>query len=129
MARYLLDTTVIIDFARNIEPVSSRLAAWIDAGEEVAVTAVQVVEFLSGTRPVDRTQWASFFDGLDYWEITSADAFEAGIYRYDFARVGIQLSMTDTLTAAVARARAAIVVTENIKHFPMADIEVISLRV
>ena len=36
--------------------------------------------------------------------------------------------MTDALTAAVARSRAAVLITENVKHFPMTDIRVLSLR-
>jgi len=48
---------------------------------------------------------------------------QAGIYRYEFARRGISLSVTDTLVAAIAKANDAIIVTANIRHYPMKDIQ------
>jgi predicted nucleic acid-binding protein len=54
-------------------------------------------------------------------------ARRAGKYRYDLARRGVQISATDALIAAVARDRAAVLVTRNVRDFPMADIHVLSL--
>lgn len=38
-------------------------------------------------------------------------------------KVAISLSVTDTLVAAIAKAHDAIIVTANIKHYPMKDIQ------
>lgn len=51
MIRYLVDTTTVIDFSKGVEPVSSRLLALIDAGDDVGVCAVVVAEFSSGLTP------------------------------------------------------------------------------
>jgi predicted nucleic acid-binding protein len=52
----------------------------------------------------------------------------AGIARYAFARRGQQIHTPDALIAAVAGTHGAILITENPKDFPMADITLMSLR-
>lgn len=50
---------------------------------------------------------------------TAAIAQQAGDWRYDFARRGVQLTTTDCLIAATAHAHHATVVTGNAKDYPM----------
>lgn len=52
----------------------------------------------------------------------------AGMDWYDLARRGIQVSTQDALIAAVARARDAAIITDNVRDFPQGDVPAISLR-
>jgi predicted nucleic acid-binding protein len=128
MTRYLLDTTALIDFSKDREPTRSRVLSMITAGDELGVCAINVAEFYTGVSPAtERPALDQFIRSLAYWEITFGAAVRAGRYRHDFLRTGQTLSTTDVLVAAVARERHATLVTNNPKHYPMADITVLSL--
>jgi predicted nucleic acid-binding protein len=100
----------------------------LNTGEEVGICAINVTECLAGARPQERPGWEEVFRTLRYWPIQRADAALAGTWGYDFARRGRALTTGDLLIAAVARRLRAVVVTDNVKDFPMEDIVVQSLR-
>ncbi len=128
MSRYLLDTTALIDFSKRREPAFSLVHRLIAQGEELGVCSVNVGEFYTGIRAADRPLWDQFFAAVRYWEITQEAARQAGIFRHDFARLGVALSMTNALIAAVALERQAILVTGNSKDFPMPELQLLPLR-
>jgi len=128
MTRYLLDTTALIDFSKGREPACSRLHGWIDGGDEVGLCAINVAEFYAGLPSQQRALWGEFLAALDLQDITSDAAIQAGIWRYDFARQGVILTTTDTLVAAVARDWQAILVTNNLKDYPMSGLQLLPLQ-
>jgi predicted nucleic acid-binding protein len=128
MTRYLLDTDVLVDLSKRIEPVTSRLLTWIDGTEIVAVCAISIAEFSAGLARDQADQAESFLSSLTYWDISRQAALRAGQDRYSFARQGVTISTTDALLAAVARENGATLVTSNLKDFPMEDVALLSLR-
>jgi predicted nucleic acid-binding protein len=100
----------------------------IDQGDDLGVCAVNVAEFFAGLAAVDRPYWRRVFATLAYWEIAAAAAAQAGQWRYDFGQQGTTLAVTDTLIAAVAREVAAVLVTNNARHYPMPGIHLEVLR-
>ncbi|MBI3961776.1 MAG: type II toxin-antitoxin system VapC family toxin [Deinococcus sp.] len=128
MTRYLLDTTALIDFSKGREPARSRVMQMIEDGHELAVCAVNVAEFYAGLSPAQRPGWDEFVGALQYWEITWEAARQAGIYRHDFARKGVALSTADTLVAAVAEEQRAVIVTNNVKDYPIGGLRLLPLR-
>jgi predicted nucleic acid-binding protein len=128
VASYLLDTDTLIDFSKKIEPVASRVISLLGTEHDVGICPVQLTEFFTAVSPSERPQWVAFLQTLLFWRITRASAINAGIERYEFARRRVQLSTADCLTASVARAQRAVVVTSNLRHFPQSDILVISPR-
>lgn len=121
---YLLDTTVLIDLSREREPTASWTRELLRGPHVVGVSTVNVAEWFAGLRPAERARWARFVDELQYWEITPAVAIRAGILRYDYARLGRTILIPDALVAATAEAVGAILVTGNVKHFPMPELTV-----
>ncbi len=119
MARYLLDTTALIDFSRGREPALSWIRERIQSGDELAVCAVNVAEFYTGVPPERRAIWDTFVSSLRYWEITAEAARRAGCLRHDAARGGRTLSTADALVGAVVQERGAVIVTDNVKDYPM----------
>lgn len=125
MARFLLDTSVIIEYSRAREPSYSLINTMLESNDEIGTCAIVIAEFFSGIAPRDYEQWHEFFDALDAWENNNAAAERAGRYRYSFARRGIALAVPDMIIAAVAIAERATLVTTNDRDFPMTDISLL----
>jgi tRNA(fMet)-specific endonuclease VapC len=128
MSRYLLDTTALIDFSKRYEPAFSLVRRFVQNGDEVGVSPINVTEFYSGLAPSQWDVWDEFFESLILWPISLGAAKQAGKFRYDFARTGITLSTTDTLVAAVALEHRASIVTSNVKDYPMDDVLLLPLH-
>ena len=127
MTRYLLDTTALIDVSKNREPARSRILSMIEAGDELGVCGINVAEFYSGVLPGVSPEWDTFLQTLSYWQITRAAAARAGQDRYQFLHQGRTISTTDVLVAAVARQQGAVLITNNVKDYPMKDITLLPL--
>jgi predicted nucleic acid-binding protein len=119
MARRLLDTTSLIDFARGLEPSTACLKHLLASGDEIGVCPVTVAEVFAGLQPHRHQGWSTLLSGLLFWPISYAASVQAGTWQYAFARQGIQISTTDALIAAVADEMGASIVTSNGRHFPM----------
>jgi predicted nucleic acid-binding protein len=126
--RYLLDTTVLIDISKGFEPSRSKVRNLISSGAQLAVCSVSVAEFATGLGAEERPQWLEFLRTLLYWDISADAAWRAGVWRYDFARRGIQLATTDALIAATAWQRGATIMTNNARHYPMTEVHLLSAR-
>jgi predicted nucleic acid-binding protein len=125
--RYLLDTTVLIDASHYREPAFSWLADALGQPDEIGVCAVVIAEFFAGLRPDERPRWAAFVGRLTYWATTREMAQQAGIYQYEYARLGRAILTPDALIAATAAAVRATLVTDNARDFPMPDVAAIRL--
>jgi predicted nucleic acid-binding protein len=127
-ARYILDTTALIDFSKGFEPARSKILGMIERREQLAICCVSVVEFFSGLTPAERDHWREFFSTLAYWDVSPEAAMQAGRWRYEYRRKGIQLSTTDALVAATAWEHGTILITNNTKHYPMPEVKLLSAR-
>lgn len=127
MAIFLLDTNVLIDYSKGIGPVVAQLQAWTAGNNDMGICGVQVTEYYSGIAPADRREAGTFLSAFLRWPISETAALYAGMYRYDFARVGVQIATPDAMIAGVARARSATLVTRNVRDFPMTDIQILPL--
>jgi len=128
MSRYLLDTDTLIDFSKAIEPVTTRILAWIDSTDVVAVCAISVAEFYSGLRVGEADKAERLVNSLPYIDISRTAAERAGRDRHALARRGFTITTTDALLAAAAREYHATLVTSNVRDFPMDDVSVMSIR-
>ena len=128
MARFLLDTSVLIDFSKSIPATVHGLETLAESGDELCVCSIVIVEFVSGLRPEDRPWWVDLLLSMRYLPDSRTMAMDAGRYRYHLARRGRSISTTDALIASVAQAWDATLLTENPKHFDLAGLTVRSLR-
>lgn len=124
MTKYLLDTNILIEHLRGKKPAVNFIAELVRHGHRLGVCCINVAELYSGLSHEQAVQAEKLINALDYYEATADSARQAGVYRYEFARQGISLSVTDTLVAAIAKASDAIVVTANVRDYPMKDIPV-----
>lgn len=127
MTAYLLDTTALIDFSKRRDPAYVQILTWIEAGDTLAACAITLAEFYAGLSVDEAREWEEFVTALAYWPISPEAAMRAGQDRYRFARQGTAITITDALLAAVAREREAVLVTGNIKDYPMDDLQLFPL--
>ncbi len=127
MALYLLDTTALIDLSKSVEPTTGFIRQLSAAGEDLGVNPISIAEFYAGLTPGEHPDWDEFFASLTFYPISYEASIQAGKWRASFRTRGIQLSTTDTLIAAVASEVGAIVLTSNVKHFPMAGLQLLAL--
>ncbi len=92
-------------------------------GDELGVCAVNIAELYSGLTESEQGAAQELIGNLYYYEISRDVARAAGQYRFGFARRGTTLTVTDTLVAATAVNFGAILLTANVKDYPMTDIE------
>ena len=127
MIRVLLDTTVLIDLSREPELVFPALGRLVVIGGTIAVCAISVAEFFAGVPRGERPYWEERIADFEYWDISWEAAVLAGRFRFDFARRGVAIQITDALMAATAVTMDATLVTNNVKDFPMAGLRVVPL--
>jgi predicted nucleic acid-binding protein len=127
LVRYLLDTNVLISHSKQREPAHSWVLTRTRSVDELGICDIVVTEFFAGLPPRERQSWDRFFGAMSYWETSLEAARQAGLYRYQYARQGETIATNDALIAAVAVAVRATIVTGNVRHFPMSDIDVLPL--
>lgn len=121
---FLLDTTILIDLFRGRQEAIVFLDKLSQEGS-LFVCAIVVSEIFSGARPAELPKVEEFLEAMGYIQIDYKAAKRAGLYRRDFQKKGISLSISDTLIAAAAVEHSLTLVTKNIRHFPMEELDVI----
>ncbi len=121
---FLLDTTILIDLLRGRQEAIVFLDKLSQEGT-LFVCAVVVSEIFSGVRPAELSEVEEFFEAMGYIQIDYRTAKRAGLYKRDFQRKGISLSISDTLIAAAAVDHSLTLVTKNVRHFPMEELNII----
>jgi predicted nucleic acid-binding protein len=90
----------------------------------LGTSCVNVAEVERGVRPKERKAAELMLARLRYLETTREAATRAGRYQADFERRGVTIHTAEALVAGTARAHGAILLTDNLRDFPMRDIEV-----
>ncbi len=127
MTRYLLDTTVLIDYLNGRPHVVSTIKRLAQEGHILGVCCINVTELYAGLREHEKAAAQKLIENLTYFDVTPEAARKAGEYIYAFARKGITLSTSDVTIAALAVANRAVLVTANVDHYPMPDVQLMEL--
>ena len=125
MAKYLLDTTILIEHLSGRKEAVDLLTVLARQGHRLGLCCINVAELYSGLSHEERAWADRLIDSLDFYDVTREVAKQAGQYRYDFSRRGVTLSTADTLVAATAVVESATLVTANTKDFPMKEIDLL----
>ena len=98
------------------------LKSLLESGHILASCPITVAEVHAGMRKHEETPTQSLLDSLHYLPITREVAAAAGGLRRHCRARGKQLSLADTMLAAVAIDYDCILVTANSKDFPMPEV-------
>lgn len=123
MTIYLLDTSVIVDALNGKRGRDALLKQLVEEGHLLACSSIQVTEVYAGLRSHEETTTEELLRSLEYYEVTWEIARLAGILRRDYGRRGVTLALADVTIAAVALAHGLTLITDNVKHYPMKDLQ------
>jgi len=118
MAKYLLDTTAIIDHLRGNKKVNSRLEEIGQRGDIAGCCCINITETYAGMREKEKEKTDRFIESLYYFEVTRKIAKLAGELRQKYIKEGETLATTDVIIAATAITYNLTLLTKNIKHYP-----------
>jgi predicted nucleic acid-binding protein len=127
MAIYLLDTSVIIDALNQKRGRWQLLASLAETGDTLACSVVTLTEIYAGIRPKEFAITENFLNGLEYYDLDSHLARDAGLLKNEWAGKGRTLQVIDLIIAATALAHNLVLMTDNRKDFPMPQLTLYSL--
>lgn len=115
---YILDTTVIADRMKAVEPVTQRLTTTIAAGHAVYLCQPVYYEVIRGVLKANATRKQQFFEStivpmLGWLPVTDADWRQAARFWAQARNAGYQLSDVDLLVAALAQRLNGIIVSSD----------------
>lgn len=126
MARHLLDSDVLIWILRGKKEAVDFVKYLIQ--EEVpAISSLAFYEIWAGARTGEEATITEFLSAFEVFPVDADVAKQGGEYFRAYRKRGITFSMADALIAATAKIHGLVIVTQNIRHFAMIDIEKRSL--
>ena len=89
------------------------------------MSVVSRTEIIAGMRKGEQESVSSLFDVINPVDVDVAIASSAGEYMRKFGK-SHSLNIGDAIVAATCKEMALTLVTRNLKHYPMKDIEVVN---
>jgi predicted nucleic acid-binding protein len=128
MAIILLDSSVIFDHLNGRFGHTEYLDRLVgQQGHVLACCPINFTEVYAGLRPGEEDRTAAFLNTLEYLPVTPEIARQAGLLRRDWQKKGQTLSYTDVTIAAIALSNHVALLTDNRKHFPMPELNLLPL--
>jgi predicted nucleic acid-binding protein len=124
---YLLDSTVLIDALNDRNGRPQFLSRLSEQDILLACCAVNVTELYMGMRPGEEAKTEKLLRSLEFYPVTWEVAQLAGNLFRQWRQKGQTLSYTDVTIAAVALCHKLVLVTDNQKHFPMPELQLLAL--
>jgi len=79
-------------------------------------------------RPHEEARTDELLASLQYFPVVWPVARLAGVLKRDYGRKGITMATTDATIAAVAIHHQLVLVTDNLKHYPMKELSIYPLQ-
>lgn len=122
MAKFLLDSDVVIAWLRREASVVDWLKERDAAGDVLGWTPVSIAEIGAGIRARESFVMSDLSLVLHCVELDERVGRKAGTYRLHFGGShGIEIA--DALIAAAAHVHGMTLCTRNLRHYPMRDIK------
>lgn len=118
----LLDSSVIIDILCSRQGRREYFARQAREGDDLACCAISVAEVYAGMRPGEAAATEEFLRSLKCVDVSYETARRAGELKYQWARRGRTIDITDAIIAAAALDFDLMLATDNRKDFPMPGI-------
>ncbi|MBV6396844.1 MAG: Ribonuclease VapC10 [Anaerolineales bacterium] len=121
----LIDTDIAIDHFHGHRQTFEYFTQTLADGEILAMSVVSLTEILAGMRPGEQERTEKLFNLFLVIDVDEAIARKAGEYLNQHRAVR-KMELADALIAATAFVTGAEVVTRNVKHYPMGDVQIAS---
>mgnify|MGYP001600401516 FL=1 len=120
----LIDSDVLIDHLRKQKNALDFLSIEVEKGSLLFTSVINKVEILAGMRKGEEENVKSFFEIIIPIDVDVAIADRAGEYLRRFSK-SHALNIGDAIIAATSMEMGLTLVTRNLKHYPMKDIEIV----
>ncbi len=122
---YLLDTDILIWILRGRDEIIERVSQ-LKEKSPVCISVISIAEIYQNIFPSELTTTEEFLNLHNIFEVDAKIAKIAGLYFQQYSKQLLNLSLADCLIAATSNAHDLSLVTLNIKHFPMKDVQVLN---
>jgi predicted nucleic acid-binding protein len=119
-SRLLIDTDIIIDHLRGIGELDKLIS--MKAKNTCYISVITISEIYSLLYQNEYDIVDSLFSLLKIVNVDPVIAKMAGIYRMKYFK-SHHLLIPDAIIAASAKISGSVLITKNLKHYPMIDIE------
>ena len=120
----LIDTDVLIDHLRKEKRALRFLAEELEKNSLIFVSVISRVEILAGIRKGEDDIVNSLFEILIPVNVDISIADRAGEYLRKYSK-SHATSIGDALIAATSKEMSLMLITRNVKHYPMKDITIL----
>jgi predicted nucleic acid-binding protein len=124
---FLIDTNILIDALKSRRARLEFLQR-LSRSEPLAFCSIVVAELFAGlaTQAEVSKARADLLDTIVYVATSESAAELAGSLQHQYKKKGITLSLTDVMIAAVAMSEGHTLVTDNVRHFPMPELSLMT---
>jgi predicted nucleic acid-binding protein len=120
----LLDTDIVIDFLRKRDYAGKLLANWAGKGL-LAISALTQLEIYQGIKTGEENATNLFLDGLITIAVDVPIARRAGRLLGALRSKGVTIGIGDAIIAATALQVELPLLTNNVEHYPFANLKVV----
>ena len=120
----LVDTDIAIDFLRQRDYARKLLERWANEGL-LAISTITHLEIYQGMKAGEEVATNAFLDGLISVAVDVPIARRAGKMLRELRSRGVTVGIADAVIAATALELNAPLLTNNVGHYPFADLRVI----
>jgi len=124
MKTVIVDTDILIDFLRGRENARKFLLSLVKEAT-ICCSVITVAEISAGMKDHERDNTMELLDSMHIININRTIAEKAGEYKRSEKKQKLELD--DCFIAATAFEQKAVLATGNGKHYPMTDIEKMTL--
>lgn len=127
---YLVDTSIIID-ALKAKRARLEFLQRLSTGAPLAYCSIMVAELFAGfasPSEIKKAQ-ADLLATIVFVQTSESAAELAGALQHQYKKRGVWLATADALIAATAITEGHTLVTDNLKHFPMPELNVLKAPV
>jgi len=121
----LIDTDVAIDHFHGHRRTFDYFTQSLSEGEILGMSVVSLTEILAGMRAGEQERTEKLFSLFVLIDVDEQIARKAGEYLNEY-RASKHIELADALIAATAFVAGAELITRNVKHYPMEDVQVIA---
>ena len=115
----LVDTSVLVDYLRGVQPARELLRSAIERDEVTAASVLTRIELSIGMRPAERRATNALVGALRWLPVDTAVAEQADAFARRYARSHSGIDAVDYCVAASALVNGLELWTLNVRHFPM----------
>jgi predicted nucleic acid-binding protein len=117
----LVDTSVLVDYLRGVEPARELLRSAFEREEVVAASVLTRIEISIGMRPAERRATDALVGALRWLTVDDSITERADALARRYARSHSGIDAVDYCVAATALVNGLELWTLNVRHFPMFD--------